>query len=280
MHILLRAAGAAIDKGKVSFLHARTGNLEGALGPIGNIGLGIIGRHIVCTGVDAEDGEISGVAGPHPVVRLSSEFADGRRRSTHQAHIPVFAEDEQEVLVAVVQGLHAGLEPVPFLGGFLQQLLGVLVNQGLALLFGHLGLVSLEHHLRHILHAFQEADGEAGVGELVGPGLGPEAVLEVVVLHGGMPLDEAVAAVVVGEQEALVAHQLSGAAAAEQHHGVFQAGLVHAVDVFGRQLEALGLHVFNSLGNQGGQPHAFIGLGGHCPKREKRCKDNGSFHAR
>ena len=80
-----------------------------------------------------------------------------------------------------------------------------------------------------------------------------------------MALDEAVAAVVVGEEETLVAHQFSGAAAAEQHHGVFQAGLVHAVDVFGAELEALGLHVFNSLGNKGGQPHAFIGLGGQYP---------------
>ena len=265
MHILLRAAGAAVDKGEVSFLHARTGNLEGPFGPIGNVGFRIICRHIVGGGVDAEDGEITGVAGPHPVVRFTAEFADGGRRGTHQAHVPVLPEDEEEVLVAIVQGFNAGLEAVSIFGGLFQQLLGILGYEGLALLFGHLGLVSLEHHFRHVFHAFQEADGEAGIGELIGPGLGPETVFEVVVLHGGMALDEAVTAVVVGKEKTLVTHQLSGAAAAEQHHGVFQAGLVHAVDVFGAELEALGLHVFNSLGNKGGQPHAFIGLGGQYP---------------
>ena len=79
-------------------------------------------------------------------------------------------------------------------------------------------------------------------------------------LHGGMFLDVAVATVVVGEKEAFVTHQFARAAASEQHHGILEGSLVHAVDVFGTQFETLGLHVPDALGDEGGKPHAFVGL--------------------
>ena len=77
MDILLGASWAAVHKGEVSFLDASTGYLQELLGGVGDIGLRVVGRHIVGIGIDAEDGEVSGMAGPHPVVGFSAEFADG-----------------------------------------------------------------------------------------------------------------------------------------------------------------------------------------------------------
>ena len=65
--------------------------------------------------------------------------------------------------------------------------------------------------------------------------------------YGGVLLDVAVAAVVVGEKKAFRAHQFSGAPAAKEHYGILEAGLVYAVYVFGRKPEALRLHVGNTL---------------------------------
>ena len=76
MDILLGASGAAVHKCEVSFIYARTGYFEELFGSVGDIGLGVIGRHVVGIGIDAEDGEVSGMAWPHPVVGFSAEFAD------------------------------------------------------------------------------------------------------------------------------------------------------------------------------------------------------------
>ena len=43
------------------------------------------------------------MARPHPVVRVTAELSDGRRRSAYQADVAVFAVEEQEILVSVIQ---------------------------------------------------------------------------------------------------------------------------------------------------------------------------------
>ena len=87
-----------------------------------------------------------------------------------------------------------------------------------------------------------------------------EAVLKVVVFHGSVALHVGEAAVVVGEQQAFGRDQFAGAAAAELHDGIFEAGLVEAENLFCRQFAAQTLHVGEVLSINGvGEPHPLIG---------------------
>ena len=65
--------------------------------------------------------------------------------------------------------------------------------------------------------------------------------------HGTVSLYLSVSAVVVGNQQTFRGDELAGASAAEQDYGIFQRSLVDAVDIFGCQSEALGLHVSDTL---------------------------------
>ena len=247
MDILAGATRAAVHEGEIALLHACKRNLQRLLGAIGHIVLAVVGRHVVLSRIDAENGKIPGMAGPHPVVRLAAELADGRRRGSDEAYVAVFAEDKEEVLVAVVKGFNAGFQALPVLHSGLADLLGILPHKFRTGFLIHLGIIAFKHLGRHVFHPFEEPHGQAGIGQFLAPVHGPETVLQVVMFHGGMSLDIAVAAVVIGEKKAFVAHQFSGAAPAEKDDGVLQGGLVHAVDVLGVKAETLGLHVGYSL---------------------------------
>jgi hypothetical protein len=68
--------------------------------------------------------------------------------------------------------------------------------------------------------------------------------------------------VVVGEEEALCADDLAGAAAAEDDDGVLDGGLVDVVElVFGEFETAFDHVVVHLLPEEHGQPHAFVGRG-------------------
>ena len=78
----------------------------------------------------------------------------------------------------------------------------------------------------------------------------------------GQALDAAVAAVVVGNQQALLGDHLTGAAAAEMDDGVFEGSLVDGIDFLGGELAACGLEVFSvELFQERQKPHSFIGKG-------------------
>ena len=93
-----------------------------------------------------------------------------------------------------------------------------------------------------------------------------------------MPLDVAVATVVIGEQQAFVRDELSGASGTEQYDCILLGSLVDAVNVLGGKLETFGLHIGDTLRNKSRQPHAFIG-----PKRlngseKNQQEEKMSFH--
>ena len=182
-------------------------------------------------GVDAEHREVACVAGPYPVIGVAAELADRRGWRGHQTHVVELLVDEQELLVAVVHLLHGGLVA----GGF-----------GLGLLDDLVRGLSRGDAVGHLLHPDEEAHPEFFVGQLLGARHGPESVGEVVVFDGRVPLDGAVAAVVVGQQQSFGRDQFARAAAVEQHHGVFHRGLVDGIDVFGGEPESLGAHVVDA----------------------------------
>lgn len=150
---------------------------------------------------------------------------------------------------------------------------------GLCVLFEVIGRGSLLlNGVRDVFHAHQEGDGEAGAGDFLAKVLGPVAVHQVVVLVRGQALDAAVTAVVVSDQEALVADHFTGAAAAKVDDGVLEGGFVDGVDFLRSQLAAGRLEVFSvELFQEGQEPHSFVGHGAHRNgKAGQNCEK--SFH--
>ena len=90
---------------------------------------------------------------------------------------------------------------------------------------------------------------------------------------GAVLLYALVAAVVVGENQALVGYNLAGAVSAEYHHGILEARLVDAVHVLRLQAEALRFHLLVILANEVEQPHTLVGAcrRRHNSKQQQRC---------
>ena len=262
----LGAARVAQDHRVVAFIDTGEGDLQVALGLVGTVLRAVVGRLVVGTGVHAEHGEVAGVAGPHPVVGLTAELADGCRRSAHEAHVAVGLGDDQVGDVVVVEVHELGVAVLVGLLGLVDQGLALDLHQGIHL-FGRIVLGDLLLQLRESVgdvgHRLEEGDGEALGREFLGPGHGPVAVHQVVVLIGGERLDVAVAAVVVRDDEAVGGDDLAGAAAAEVDDGILQGAFVDAVNLFGGQLAAGLLEGFSvHFLEEGQEPHSFIGVGG------------------
>ena len=81
--------------------------------------------------------------------------------------------------------------------------------------------------------------------------------------HRAMLLNVVIAAVVVGEQQAVVADNLARAAATEEHDGIFQAAVVDAINVVGSDAHAHLLHLFLVLLEEHRDPHPLSGEGHH-----------------
>ena len=65
--------------------------------------------------------------------------------------------------------------------------------------------------------------------------------------HAAVLLYLSVSAVMVGQKQAFGRNKLAGTAASEQYYGVFEGGLVDAVNVFCIEPEAFVLHVLDAL---------------------------------
>ena len=232
-HIFLGASGAAVHEGEVSRFHTGAGDLERPLRAVGHIVLGIVCRLVVLVGVDPEYREIACVAGPHPVVGVASELADRGRRGADEPHVAVDLVDEEEILVAVIQGLHSRPETLALTHGLADYRGGVLPDDRVPLGLCHGGDIAFQHLRGHILHPLEETHGQAPVRQLLALVHGPETVFEIIMLDTAVALDETVAAVMVSEQKALVGDNLPGAPASEEHDRVLQGSLVDAIDVLG-----------------------------------------------
>ena len=202
------------------------------------------------------------MAGPHPVVGVAAELSDAGRRSANKADVAEYAENKEEVLVAVIESLYAGLQSDSVLNSFCLKGIGILIDNTLAVLFCHgSGVVTLENCSSNVLHVFKEAYGKAGICQLLCAAQSPETILKIVVLYAAVLLDIAIATVVVGKKKAIVRNQFSGTAGAKEYDGILQRGLVNAVNIFCGKFEALGLHVPYPLGNKCRKPHSFVCAG-------------------
>ena len=90
-----------------------------------NVGRGILGRLVVCTGIHAEHREVAGMARPHPVVRFTAELSHGCRRSTYETYVPIYLGHNEILHIVVEEADNADLASGVLLLSLLQQFLAL-----------------------------------------------------------------------------------------------------------------------------------------------------------
>ena len=204
-----------------------------ALGLVGDVLFAEVSRFVVLVGVNAEHREITGVTGPHPVVRIAAVLAHAFWRCSNEADVAVRLVLEHVELVVVVETLQLEFF-VAFRVHLIHQGLACITNGGIALVLGHLHVDVLQDACGDVVDAHQEADDKIVDVHFLVVGQREEPVGQVVVLCGRKPLDGVVGAVVVGQHQPLRRDDLTGARPAVQpDDGVLQARVVDVVDFFG-----------------------------------------------
>ncbi|EJX04130.1 hypothetical protein EVA_07763 [gut metagenome] len=281
--VAVGAAREAHDHGIVAFFDAFQRNGQVLLGLQGYVVGAVSCRFTVGIGIDAEHREVASVARPHPVVGFAAELADGGRRSRHHAHVVIHLQVNQVEFVAGIERQCLGQDArfavqVAVLQRFVGKVLQERSRKGLFFLhlaFLHLGVDGIGH----VDDAFHELELQARSGKFFAAVLGPEAVGQVIVFHRAMLLDGIVAAVVVGQDEAVGRDDFTGTATAEDTHGILQRNAVGTIQIFSLQQESLCLHAVGQVLflHQLQQPHPFVCLRGQ-ESQAQQCQGN-QFHS-
>ena len=256
--VFVGACRIAEHKGEVAFLGTFQRDVEVLGGLVRHVVLAVGGRMAILVGINAEDAEVTGMARPHPIVGVAAKLADVAWRAAHETDIGVDLVEQQVVFVTQEIGFDADFIRSLFLDRG-DDFFDVLVNLGLTFSLRHVDSDASQHFFSHIAHLAEEDDAEAGAGQLLAAVHGPETVGEVIVFYRTVLLNVIVAAMMVGEQQAIVADDFTCASAAEEYDGILQATVVDAVDVISGDFHAHFLHLFLVVLKQHGDPHAFTG---------------------
>ena len=266
--VFVCAARKSEDQGEVPFGKPVEGDRQVVVRTVGNVVGRRIGRVVVAVGVDAEYRKIARVARPHPVVGFGAELAHRSRRATYQADVVEGLAHEEEVAVVLEEGFDFHVLPRLDVG-LLSDPLEVFADLLLAFLRAHRRFDTPQGLVGYLLDALDESNGKRRVDPFLGAVAGVEPVFQDVVLQGGVRGDLRIAAVVVGQQQAFGRDHLAGAASSEEHHGILDAAVVHAVDVLGRDAHPQGLHLrLVELFQEQGDPHPFRTTGGQAGQQD------------
>ena len=235
---------------------------------------GIRRRIVVLVSIDPEYREISRVARPHPVVRVSSELAYRRRRCSDETDILECLVKDKIPYVFIVERYYVCFAMRVFLFCLLAQLPFFLLKCVMydevhvtvrilvclsCLLFG------LEQFVGHIFHAFEKCYRQAFHRKLFSAVHCPVSVLKIVMLDRTQFLDTCVAAVVVCQQQAFVGDDFPGTASSELHYRILDGRMVDIVNLFCRKAASGLSHCFDIHPvDEGKQPHSFVRFGWHC----------------
>ena len=203
-------------------------------GAVGHVLFRIAGRRSIRRDVGTEEGEVSGVARPHPVVGLSSVLPDGTWRCVDEAHVVQDSAPDPTPFPPLEVGHHDCARVRP-LGLLLETPPLVLDRLPTGSRIGTGGVGSILDQGGDILIAPHETHRVAGCGNLLREVLGEEAVLEVVVLDTTDCVDRTESAVVVGDDQPLLRDE-ARAAPVDLHRGRKQAGFA-VPDLLGGKLE-------------------------------------------
>ena len=232
--VLIGAPWEAHDHGEVPLLHPCGRDVEPAARTQRHVLLGVGCGVAIGISVDTEEAEVPRMAGIAPVVRVGTELTHRAGRCPHEADVRIDLLDEEQVLIPVVEGLDLQLDP---LLPSLVALAVVAASQAVEVagreeLHARAALELTELSLdkgRDVLDLVDEGHHDTARGQLVPERPRPVALLEVVVLHAAELLDGIVAAVVIGQHEALRGDDLARTAAVEADDGVLERAAVGVV---------------------------------------------------
>ncbi len=258
---------------EIARLHRRRGHGEMRGRRVRDVVPAVCRRLAVLADVGAVEGEVAGVARPHEVVDLVAVVADRARRRVHQPDVLQFELLDQVVVAAVVHAGHAAaVAGVLFAGrdGRLLRDLDRFEIRATGLAPG-IGQDAVGHPVEPDRHP--DPRGRAS-GRFIGHARGDEPVLDQVAFRGGVQLDRAKRAVVVGHHQPLRGDETGGAAAQRDHRAHRVSGEVGQV---GRiALEAGRLQFLRQLRQLGRHPHAFIGVGCAAGQGQRKGRDGGA----
>ena len=202
------------------------------------------------------------MAGIAPVVRVGTELPHRAGRRSDEANIRIDLLDEEQVLITVVEGLDLQLDP---LLPSLVALAVVAACQAVEVarreeLHARAALELTQLSLHKGRDVLDKGHHDAARRQLVLERPCPVALLEVVVLHATELLDGVVAAVVIGQHEALRGDDLARTAAVEADDGILERAAVGVVEVVLLHLKATCGEAAVLLAQLLHQPHTAVSL--------------------
>ena len=253
-------SGIARRHDEIAILEARAAHLQVMFGLERHVVRRIVRSRPVGRDIGAIEGEIAGVARPHPVIDIAAIFPDRIRRRIDEAHVAHFEALDKLVLVPAIEARdEATIASVllAFGSDVLHALLDRVVTR-----IGRKALGPRAHPLGHVAFRDRHIDARARCGLQFGAlGLGEEAVLEIIVLGGGIVLHRSARAVMVRHHEPFGRNEAGRTAAERDDRAHREAGEV--AQGLGRDFETGLAQVGGDLGQLVGRVHAFLGGGGH-----------------
>src|SRR5699024_940584 len=148
------------------------------------------------------EGEVAGVARPHPVVDVTAVLADAVGRAVYQAHVLDFEPVDELVLRAAEKARDlAAVAGLLLAAG--HDLLAAILDDVVDIAAAHVGVDALADAGGDILDRDRDIHARARRGRQLGAHVfGQKAFFQVVVVSGGVVLDGASGAVVVGYHQA------------------------------------------------------------------------------
>ena len=261
--ITLGGARIADGHSEVTLFITLHAHLCPALRVVRNVVLRISSRTIgLRVGIDAEHGEVAGLARPHPVIGLTAELTHRLGHGEHQTNVGEVLIGRCIEAVALIEGFYFQTQRAILCLHVLGHRVFQRVDEHFLLVDGHLLEAELHHLVGDVLLLNHERNEHVGIGQFLFVRIGDEAIEHVVVLHGGVGADSFEAAVVVGEHQAVGRDDDARAVTREVYAGSLQRRRT-VVEVVVRHLEAFCLHLLiDSLRQVVNGPHALVGMCG------------------
>ena len=220
----------------------------------------IVGSRPIGRDIGAVEGEIAGVARPHPVIDIAAIFPDRVGRRVNEAHVAHFEALDKLVLIPAIEARDEAAIACVLLA-FGGDVLHALFDRVVARI-GRQALGPFAHPLGHVAFRDRHIDARARRGLQFGAlGLGEEAVFEIIVLGCGIVLHRSARAVVVRHHQSFGRDEAGGTPAERHDRAHREAGEIG--QGLGRDFQARFAQVGGDLGQLVGRVHAFLGGGGH-----------------
>ena len=230
-----------------------------------NILCRVVSRLTILISVDTEHREVAAVTRPHPVISISTEFTDRRRRRTYHTNILINGLHKKIILIRTIERLQlqadkfAGSD-VFLLGESLSHLFHIRGRQVIQSFRIFILLELLHHVIGHIKNAVDKSNGKTLARQFFRAFHSPETVGQIVVLYRAVLLYVTIPAVVISKHQTVFRDDFASTTSTKMHYRIFQADAVGTVHLVNADVQTHILHHRRVLLFQiGKHPHSFVG---------------------